>query len=279
MRCRYLFSVGVLGYALLTFGCQSHESGPSSPPKRYILPAEFLLEPSAERGPEGEIFFVGSTNLPDGMEIRVEILDGPRVAGQDSGLFIKGGRFRSSGFTSGKKPYSPGKYKAHFLSHFNNLWQTPDILALVGQRGEKLHGKMFVRTDPDVVDSPVILDYTQVITFPPLSPGSHAIALVKTAKLTVPGQTCAAQSVEQNIDQMEKLVKTLGVLANKSISYQSKRWTAEATGENSYTVTFHFVETGTAATGEQHAMWSVDLGTRRVKYLNLLAKSFSCVPE
>ena len=60
----------------------------------YVLPSDFFLRAKARRGPEGEVFIDGSTNLPDGLTFDVRVPSGevgPKVVVQE-------GQFHSTGF-------------------------------------------------------------------------------------------------------------------------------------------------------------------------------------
>jgi hypothetical protein len=159
----------------------------------YALPKEIALEMTAVRGEGGKIFIVGSTNLPEGTTVGAELRKpNGHVEGQDFKIRVIGGRFRSTGFTDGGKPISPGNRKVHVLSIFNGAWQSPDILKIVGSGGANLRGSVIKLEDPAEIDSDKIVDATRVVTFPPLSEGAKAIVLVKRAILTVDGSRSAA---------------------------------------------------------------------------------------
>ena len=89
---------------------RSHTVTTPTQSKNYQLPSEIFLDAIAERGSEGEIYISGTTNLPDGMRIGVEIPDvkwketikDPQgrsrtvtIWSQDLELTIQSGRFRS----------------------------------------------------------------------------------------------------------------------------------------------------------------------------------------
>jgi hypothetical protein len=134
---------------------------------------------------------------------------------------------------------------------------------------------MFKKRDPDVVDSAIELDYTRPLTFPALSPESRAIALVKGAFLTIPGVCRSAASVQDSIEIVKHTMELLMTEAGKTESWEEKEWTATPSGQGVYTVTFHFLTNGEP----QEAVWSANVATREVTYLNLWAKNFSCTPK
>jgi hypothetical protein len=206
----------LVAFTLLLMTCKENRDTIQSAveTKKYELPLEVFLDAAAERGPAGQIFITGSTNLPDSLKIGVEIPEvkwketvkdqqGRQQAitlfAQDFKVAIQSGRFRSVGFMAHKKPYPAGKHKLHFIAHFNGAWQSKEILRIVGDGGKNLRGKIFKKQDPDVIDSDLILDYTITLLFPPLSLESEAIDLVKRAILTVPGRGRSATNVQENI--------------------------------------------------------------------------------
>jgi len=105
---------------LLLVGCDSRTTQVATQRKaHYTMPSEIVLDVSAERGSGGEIFIVGSTNLPDGTKIGAEVPFGQKRLGQDFEIYISGGKFRSAGFGArgGPRggPLPPGKYGVHLL--------------------------------------------------------------------------------------------------------------------------------------------------------------------
>jgi hypothetical protein len=249
--------------------------------KTYTLPSEAFLDATAERGPEGEVFITCSTNLPDTLRIGVElpdiksretVKDRPGIRQftlllQDLEMIVKDGRFRSHGFMANKYPIRPGKYNVHFIAHFNGAWQTREMLNVVGSGGKHLKGKIFKKEDPDVIDSDLILDYTATILFPPRSLESQAIDLVKEAILTVPGKGRSATNIQENLE----LFMGMG-----SAVRPTKGWSAKAEKGKTFLVVFTFMD---GHLGEQEAIWSANLETKTVQYVNKYAKMFSWTPN
>ena len=221
-----LFSAG-LACSLLLTSCylgqnQSKKSGSASQrDENYQLPSDITIDTVAERGQDGQIFLSGSTNLPDGIKIGVEIQDmkweesfkdfqGRTRRGtglsQDMSIIVDSGHFRSQGFRVKNTPYPPGPHKVHFFAYFNGVWQNNDILKLVGAGGKKLRGKIFKKSDPDVIDSDLTLDYTSSVLFPPMSQETVAINIVKNAILTVPDRGRSSMTVEKAIEWYMQLI-------------------------------------------------------------------------
>ena len=55
-----------------------------------------------------------------------------------------------------------------------------------------------------------------------------------------------------------------------------KGWSAKAESGNRYMVMFNFID---ATAGESQAIWSADLGTKKVQYVNKSAKLFSWIEK
>jgi hypothetical protein len=165
------------------------------------------------------------------------------------------------------------------LAYFNEAWQTPDILRIVGKGGTNLKGKALKLQDPDVVNSDRIIDVIQVVQVPalvanpsvsgsPVSPetgDAKAITLVKRAILSVDGRR-SATDIEANI---ELFMKSPGLRP-------ATGWRAKSTDGLKYTVTYSFVD---GELGEKEAIWEADLATRKVRYVNKSAKTFSWTPN
>src|SRR5579859_6187415 len=67
----------ILTVGLAVISCDSdrrNNSTPRSEPSSYVLPSELFLSPTAHRGPEGELYINGSTNLPDGVKFDIEVM-------------------------------------------------------------------------------------------------------------------------------------------------------------------------------------------------------------
>src|ERR1035438_8111747 len=90
MRNRCVASVSV---AVLMAACSS-ERMPSEKP--YSLPAEVTLDAHAERGPQGELYIIGSTNFPDGMKMWVHV-GRPKAIAFDNGVHVRASKFTTSG--------------------------------------------------------------------------------------------------------------------------------------------------------------------------------------
>jgi hypothetical protein len=236
---------------------------PASPSQKpNILPTEFFLQPVVERGQEGEVYISGTTNLPDGLKMWVVL--GSKKVQQDA--FVRGGQFRSGPLYQNVPVPITGSQPLEFTAMFNGAWQSPEVLALLGEGGKNLHGKIFKLTDPDVIDSGKILEAKFTVSIPPLTPESNAINLVKHAVLTVPGMGRSATDIEENLALFTR--RGTGIT-------RAKGWTAVPTGSNVYNVSYDFID----GSGEKQAIWSANIVTKQVKYINEDAKLASWIPK
>jgi hypothetical protein len=155
------------------------------------------------------------------------------------------------------------------LSYFNEAWQNPQVLSIVGKGGNNLKGKLFKKTDPDVIDSEKELQQIRTISFPPfgLDPSSKAIHSVKSAILTVPGLGKSATNIQDNI---VLFMKSPGVEPQPG-----KGWSAIKGSGHTYSVVFDYLDGGKP----RQAIWSVDMNTGTVAYVNEAAKIFSWAPN
>jgi hypothetical protein len=270
---------------------------------KYVLPKEVSFQVSAERGPDGRVFITGVTNLPNGLKFGVEIPDkkweetittdqGRRKVvtkwTQQTDVVVQDGRFRSDGFLLNQNPYPAGQFSVQFYAYFDGASQDKEILDIIGYGGKNLSGKIFKKEDPDVVDSDLVLDYAVKLDFPVLSPEaselakkareaeainsarksreSEAIDLVKRSILNVQGYGRSYATVRETVDYY---MSVPGMRHGRG-------WSAQEDNAETFVVTFDFIDT---SAGPSQAVWSADLATRKVKYVNKLGKTFSWLPK
>jgi hypothetical protein len=283
----------ILLVAFLSPGCggspSSFQQAATKP--TYVLPSELFLRTEVMRGAEGEIYIHGSTNLPDGMNIELEVVP-TKVHGE---VTIQNGSFRTARlmakslnthFIPGlpdagnskyiEVPFPPGRKQIHYhasftentATTFDSVFQRPEVIKVVGAGGKNLKGEMFKETDPDVVDSPRVLDYSQTVQFPPLTPEAEAINLVKRAVLTVPDMGKSSTDIDQNIEYN---------MSSPGYHRGPGGWSAKLTGGSIYDVSFDLITDD--AQGRHQATWSANLATRQVKIVNMAAKYLSWTPN
>lgn len=269
---RFALSVTVVLLMLLS-ACEERKQPPPvsrAPAASYTLPSEFFIQAKAKRQNDGGVVIEGDTNLPDGLKMWVHILRGKRVAAEDGNVIISAKHFRTSGLSDGivgpTKTFPPGKYRVEFISIFNGAWQTPEMLNLIGEGGKKLSTSIFSLSDPDVVDSDKELAYTLNITFPPVSEETRAINLVKSAVITVPEKGRSADNVGKVVEYFMKLPGLR----------PAQGWSAMRVQGDEYTVTFDYIN-GDA--GDAKGVWTANLKTGKVRYVNKYGKIFSWTPD
>lgn len=261
---QYVLLIGAL--ALILGGCNNEASPrPSAAPApkpaiTYADPASWFIKPTASRNQDGGIVVSASTNIPDGVSVWIEL-----PSGATSKARVVGGKLSSEAFTNRGKPIQAGSHQVIFTAHFNQFWQQPaGVLALAGPDGTKLHGPLFHKTDPDVTDSARMLEYKPQVQFPPISRELEAISLVQGAVLTVDGRRSSA-TVGETVKWY--LQPSTGIRIGKG-------WTATKTSAETYTVQLDIVD----AANDGPAIWQADLQSRKVRYVNMAAKSMSYLP-
>ena len=289
-RMKSALTLCVLAASAVTISCSGTPS-PIQAAKPYAQHA-LTLDAHTTRTDDGRVVISGTTNLPDGLKMWIEVQEGrlplgaPKVVASDGNVIVKDGKFASNPlwlavpntrFTpkgwpknilvnDRLKPFSADKFKVHFESMFNGFWQTSQVLAaLGGEGGKKLKGLILRATDTDVIDSPMAVDYLLTLPVPPISPGAKAICLVRAAILMVPDKGRSAGDVQANLDLF---LSSPGLRAGKG-------WAAKAKSPAAYEVSYDFID---GDKGEQ-ALWTANLTTGEVKYENEYGKMFSWTPD
>lgn len=232
--------------------------GPESPAvsPQYADPVTWTIQPIATRDSSGGILISASTNIPDGVKIWVQLVDG-----STSKTHVSNGNFSSEPFTKKGKIIQAGPHQVSFLAYFNEFWQQPAaVLEITGKGGKLLKGKLFHKTDPDVIDSDKMLEYSTTINFPPVSRDLEAISLVKSATLVVDG-TRSSATIGETVDWFLKPGTGIKMGAG---------WKAVAKVLDTYEVQLDI-------TGGP-AIWQADLRAKKVKYINKVAKDMSYLP-
>jgi hypothetical protein len=278
--------------ALALLGC-SKSPRATSEIKSYTLPAALTLDAHASRNEIGKVVISGTTNLPDGLHMWIEVEDGrlplgaPKIVAQDDNVLVQNGKFATkpmwlsvpnTRFTKRGwpksvhvdyrlEPFPQAKFKIHFNSYFNRAWQTQQVLQVVGgEGGKELKGPIISPTDKDAIDSPKVVDYHLTFLFPPMSSSAKAINLVRSAILVVPGKGRSAGDIQANLDLF---MSDMGLRTGKG-------WSAKQEGPKTYQVLYDFFN---GDQGEEQAIWIANVATGKVKYLNEDGKIFSWTPD
>jgi hypothetical protein len=268
---------------------------PNTEPSAHVatLYQDVVLKAHGDREPDGAIVISGTTNLPNGLKMWVEIESGhlplgaPKVVASDEAVYVKNGSFQTAplwlevpnttftkkGWPAGvsvdvrQRPLPQGSNKVHFESFFNNAWQTDAVLAVIGNNeGKNLKGAILKPTDSDVTNSPKTLDYRQTLILPTLSPEGKAINLVRGSVLSVPEKGRSAGDIQANLDLF---------LASPGMTL-GNGWNTRALTSSYYEVSYDFID---GSEGEKQAIWTANLVTGAVKYVNESAKLFSWTPS
>jgi hypothetical protein len=235
----------------------------------------------------------GTTNLPDGLKMWVDVEEGklplgaPKSIASDESVYIHDGRFSTqplwmevpnTQFTKKdwpkgvrvdirERPFLPKPYTVHCLAYFNGAWQPKEVLNVIGGEGaESLKGKIIKAENPDVIDSSKTVGYTTTVAFPLLSPGAKAISLVQQAVMTVPDKGRSTGDIQAVVD-LYMVSPGLKV---------AKGWEAKQTTPTTFDISFDFIN---GDQGEQQAVWQVDIASGRIKYVNENGKLFSWAPS
>jgi len=159
--------------------------------------------------------------------------------------------------------FPAGVHKIFLTAYFNGAWQDASVLSLTGDGGKALRGKLFKVSDPDVTDSDKTLDAKFSIVFPAIPKEVEAIELVKHARLIVPGEGRSATDVESNVKLFLNSGNGLGV---------GSGWSAKQQASDVYEVSYDYIN---GSVGEDKAIWSANIATKQVKYVNSNGKIFS----
>jgi hypothetical protein len=275
----------IICIALSSVSCNS---GPPAPPasntgpeSNYTLPDQITLTASAYRDATFGTVINGTTNLPDGTKLGIELMKGERVAAQDFDVFVQSGQFHSAGFRNGTSPLQPGKQRVHIFTNFTPLWQKPSVLNLVGTGGNKLKPSAIIHVeDAQLIDSDKRLEFTTDVAVPSIdapnkevakpsessSREAQVIQIVKKAVLVVDGRR-SSMSVN---DGFQFYCTAPGVRMGDG-------WSAVSIGRDTFNVLLDFID-GVGQGHHEKAMWEVNLTTKQVLYRNKFAKDFSWVP-
>lgn len=243
---------------------------------RYPIPAEVTLTATASRYGGGGAFIAGTTNLPDGMRLGIELKDGNRTLAFDDRMRVKSGRYLSAPFRSGNEPLKPGKRVFRIFAYFNGLWQSNEVLGLIGENGSNLKTSALIHLD-DAGNR--LLEYETTLMIPPvrgaiaplmapnLSLERKAIEIVKSTVPVVDGRM-SSTTVEESIEHY----------LQRSYFQSGNGWTALRLSADTYRVTFDLIYGDDRNSYHDQALWNVNTVNGAIVYLNRSAKNFSQTP-
>lgn len=266
----------------------SGSSPPSPKPESsYRLPDQITLTASAIRSAGNGTVIEGTTNLPTGTRIGVELMKGEMLGPQDFKVYVDSGKFSSAAFTNGTSPIPPGRQKVHIFTRFNAVWQSESVLKLVGKDGANLKpSEVILIEDRQLLDSDKILEYSTELIIPPLisaprksdavsqppaTGNDKAIEIVKKAVLVVDGRR-SAMNVEAGFNYFHEY-------AGGNSVHMGNGWSATPTGNDTYNVVLDFINVVAGKEEHDTALWEVNVVTKEVLYRNKYAKYFSFIPD
>jgi hypothetical protein len=232
------------------------------------------IEVVLHRDLDDSLLVTGSTNLPDGTKLWVELCE--PATGRNLGqakTTVSQGMLAASGFKEGNMPHPHGWCVVQILAYFNGPWQQPDaVVDIVGREGEHLVGRFAEPLHPEFSESEKrfraafdcvapLLTGTPARTREDLQ---RAIEIARDAALVVDGRKSAAPT---------RGVVDLFMSSPGLRPYQG--WSAHALPNGAVVVIFSFWNADQPAVAE----WTVILDTKDVRYRNLHAKYMSWIPD
>ncbi len=237
------------------------------PDSTRSLVAEF----SSERSAEGALVFHGRVLLPPGTVLWLILKPPGRKPFEPAKVSLGAdGGFTSEAITDNGALLRPGGYKVVVLSWFNGAWQSPEVMSLVGEDGEKLPKRPLTPVDKEFPLAAGRLEETRAFILPDLSPERMAIEAVKNARLSTPENGRSADPVRGVVAYFES------VYANTDPdNTRATGWSAHQGPDGKWTVTMDYLD----AHKPKQAHWEYDPSTKHVRYLDPEAKMFSWTPK
>lgn len=278
--CGALVAIGLAAFALVSLlsTCQSSSERTSSAPAPlpsqqpaapvYNLPPadtqSLLSSVEVIRETDGSITVRGVSLLPPKAQIWVErVSPSGQNLGQAKTVVGQGGEFIAAGFADGGKPIAPGRGVFEIRSHFNQFWQTEEVLNIVGRGGSNLPTAVITPDDSEFPDQGGHWVEKREIVFPEIAPETIAIQRVKAAKLDVQGRGRSPTAVNEVV---------AWYAGNPGFAVRG--WSAERSGEK-WIVTLDCSDGGQP----KQAKWEYDPATGSVRYLDPLSKILSWLAD
>lgn len=239
------------------------------PEPAYVAPPEgtkSLVESlMAKRDDRGAVIIEGKALLPRNTKIVVDVYAGRSRKGKDLVGESKTVVGFQSAFNAGpfEIPKS-GTYTVQVTSFFNEIWQSPEILSLVGREGVNLPRSALDLNDPEFPQQGGYLWYAKTVQIGSLPPAARAIHAVKSSKLYVKGKGKAVDTVGQIVAFFNK----------PGLEFKPGEWRAEQTPSGTWKVSLDH----TWESEKKVANWEYDPKTGQVKYLDPEAKMLSWIP-
>jgi len=232
------------------------------------------LQVVLHRADNGGLVVAGTTNLPNGTKLLVQLLNshGVRNLG-DATAATNEGMFAAGPFTNDGSPHPHAWYRVEVIAYFNAPWQQSEaVLAIVGHEGEHLIGRFAEPVHPEFEDSETRLHAVFDCIAPPIR--SHlrasavdlkkAIEVTKAAVLTVDGRGSALPVGEV----VREFVPGPGMR-------EFQGWSATALSNGAVLVSYSFWNDEAPCSSE----WLVTLTSGEVRYRNVYAKLMSWAPD
>jgi len=227
----------------------------------------------ADRGTSGVVISGKVAEVPTGTRVDLELnqRDGKSLKTPPSASvrLRDDGTFSTEPFTS----LPAGRYAVTMTSMFTSIWQTPEVLRAVGVDVDA-QGRSQPYTDPrklprtadfkpfdrEFPEASRYLEVVRQVVVPPAPAGDAAIETVKAAHLTLPDQGRS----ELNIEQVTRLFSLMP-------GFKPLSWSSTAGEAGRWIVVLQCLDGG----AQKEAKWEYDPKTKRVRYLDPLAKSLS----
>ncbi len=104
-----------------------------------------------ERGVDGRVRIVGSTNLPDGMSLMIRIRNVDARYGAQDSIKLMNGKFVTTWFSDHGKPPPNGTYEINISSPLPSVQSAP-VRAVIGEQGENLLGAIRTSMGSKMID-------------------------------------------------------------------------------------------------------------------------------
>jgi len=104
-----------------------------------------------ERGADGRVRIVGSTNLPDGMSLLISIRNFEARYGVQDSIKLMNGKLVTTWFSDHGMPPPSGTYEINISSPLPSLQSAP-VRAVIGEQGENLLGAIRTSMGSKMID-------------------------------------------------------------------------------------------------------------------------------